>query len=108
MEKIITIVTIVILFMFFIFIGYSIYTYEDYGAKVGTVIDKGYSSERSYYSYDTVHSGNSTYTVPRYHYYPESWKLKIQKTEDGKTKEVWIEVPENEFNNIKVGEFYGE
>lgn len=108
MEKIITVFVIAIILIIFLVLGASIYNYADYGTKVGTVIDKEYSSERSYYSYDTVHSGNSTYTVPRYHYYPESWKLKIQKTENGKTKEVWIEVPESEFNNIKVGEFYGE
>ena len=108
MEKIISIIVIgSILFIFTLLIVFGIQN-ASYGPKVGTVIDKKYTSESSYYTYDTVYSGNTSITVPKYHHYPATWKLKLQKTEDGKTKEIWIEVTEDEYNKIKIGEFYGE
>lgn len=81
---------------------------ESYGSKVGTVVDKEYASERSYTTTQIQYVGNNTIQIPKYHHEPAKWKLKLQKTENDKTKEIWIEVTEEEYNNIKIGEFYGE
>lgn len=108
MEKVITIFATGVILILFALLIISGIQYASYGPKVGTVVDKEYSSETSYYTYETIYSGNTSISVPEYHHEPAKWKLKLQKTEDDKTKEIWIEVPREEYESFKIGDYYGE
>ena len=83
-------------------------TFEGYGQRIGKVVDKKYESESTYYTHSTQYVGSSSISVPEYHYSPEKFKLKLQKEEDEKIKEIWIEVPREEYENFKIGDYYGE
>ena len=106
MEKVIIIFTIIILISIFAFIGIYIYNYIDYGKKEGTIVDKSYQAAYTTVIYTTVSSGGTTTSIPVSQYYPESFNIKIQKEEGNKRKEIWIQVPENEYKDLKIGDYY--
>lgn len=71
---------------------------EDYGIKEGTVINKEHNSR--YTSF--VYSGKVL--VPISH--PGSWKLQLQKEAEGKVKTIWIDVSEEEYKKINIGDYW--
>lgn len=79
----------------------------DYGVKQGIVIDKDYSSAHTYTSYTTSYAGNSTIRIPYQEYVDEKYRIRIEKIEDGKTKNRWLEVTAEEYNNLQIGDNYG-
>lgn len=101
-------ITTMIIIAIFGLIGYNIYVDVDYGTKQGTIIDKRYNAPYTSTTYTTSHVGNSTIRIPTTRYNPESYNIKIQKEEDSKTKECWIQVPKEEYGKYKIGDYYGE
>lgn len=97
---VITIIVLVLLMVGIIWL--AVYPQMDYGIYEGTIVDKKYTSAHT--TLQTYYNGKTTSIYPMYH--PERWKIKIQKQEDDKTKEVWISVPEQEYNNLKIGDYY--
>ena len=73
-----------------------------YGTKQGAIVDKRYSAP--YTTYITSNVGNSTIRTPQY--YPETYSIKIQKNDNGKVKECWIDIPAHEYEKYKIGDFY--
>lgn len=96
---IMTIIVVLIILVVVGAFGYAIYEDINYGVKEGTVIDKRYSS--AYTTWNPIYNGKTTTSYPIYH--PPEWNIKIQKEE----KDIWIEVTEQEYNNLKVGDYYG-
>ena len=74
----------------------------NYGAKQGTIVDKRYSGP--YTTYISSKIGNSTVITPQYH--PEAYSMKIQKDEDGKIKECWIDISPQEYEKYNIGDYY--
>lgn len=74
----------------------------NYGAKQGTIVDKSYSGP--YTTYISSRIGNSTVITPLYH--PEAYSIKIQKDEDGKIKECWIDISPQEYEKYNIGDYY--
>lgn len=108
MEKFIIIFATGLILIIFALLISGIVQYEGYGAKVGTVIDKQYTSENFYITTKTQYIENKTISIPEYHHEPAKWKIKLQKLEADKEKTIWIEVTEEEYKNLKIGEYYGE
>lgn len=99
MEKFIIGIAIIIIIFTFGFIFVTIQNNANYGTKEGTVIDKQYNGSFTTY----VYSGKVL--VPIYH--PSSWKIKLQKeTVDGE-KTIWIDVTEEEYKTINIGDYLG-
>ena len=107
MEKITIILTVVIVLIVFGLAGFGIYTNASYGEKEGEVIDKEYHRAYTTTSYETVTTGNTSISIPVQKYYPESYQVKIQKEVDEELKQRWIEVTAQEYENIKIGDWYG-
>ncbi len=111
MSKLVNIIVIVLVILMisiiFCFLGYSIYTEVSYGAKEGTVIDKQYHRAYTSVTYQTIKTGNITSSIPIYRNVPESYQIKIQKEDGIKLKECWIEIPSEEYSNLKIGDYYG-
>lgn len=95
-------ITVIILIATIAIIIGSIRNDISYGTKQGTIIDKRYSAP--YTSYVTSNVGNSTIQMP--HYYPETFKIKLQKEDNGKVKECWISVPAQEYEKYNIGDYY--
>jgi len=95
-------ITVIILIAIISVIIGSIKNDIDYGTKQGTIVDKRYSSP--YTSYTTSNARNSTIQIPRY--YPETYRIKLQKRDGSKTKECWIEVPAQEYEKYNIGDYY--
>ena len=113
-EKIATIIivigTLLVFGIVFGIFGLIIYTgikEANYGIKQGIVIDKQYTSEHTYTEYSVSHIGNETIKIPYQKSVAEKYKIKIQKTVDGKQKNTWVEVPKEEYNNLNIGDSYG-
>lgn len=89
-----------ILFIAFVFllIGFIFYKDVSFGTKQGIVIDKKYHS--AWISYNTSYVNGSSISIPVTH--PESWSIKIKKDD----KELWIDISENEYNQINIGDCY--
>lgn len=109
-DGIIAIVVTVIMIIASVILGIglsSLASSMNYGAKQGIVIDKDYSSAHTYTSYTTSYVGNSTIRIPHQEYVNEQYRIRIEKTEDGKTKNTWFEVTSEEYNNLQIGDRYG-
>lgn len=79
-------------------VAIDIYQNVSFGVKTGIVVDKEYHS--SWVSYNTSYSSNTHLSIPVTH--PERWSIKIKKED----KELWIDVSENEYNNLSIGDCY--
>lgn len=91
---------IIVFVTLFCLLGIAIKEDIEYGIQEGQVIDKKYHS-----AYTTImHSGNVR--IPQY--YPESYRIQIQKEIDGKIKSVWVTVDKDTYHNINVGDYYNE
>lgn len=91
-------IVIILFIILFTAIGIMIKEEKDYGVKEGQVIDKDYRS-----AYTTMMSCGKS-LIPQY--YPESYKLQIQKEIDGKAKAIWITVDSDTYHKINVGDYY--
>ncbi len=109
-DGIVVIVITVIMIVATIILGIvlsSVISDMDYGTKQGIVIDKDYSSAHTYTSYTTSYVGDSTIRIPHQEYVDEKYRIRIEKVEDGKTKNRWLEVTEEEYNSLNIGDRYG-
>lgn len=97
-------ITMIILIAIIAIVIFVVCNDINYGTKQGTIIDKRYNAP--YTSYISSEVGNSVIRTPQY--YPETYQLKLQKQDDGKVKECWIQVPAKEYENYKVGDYYGK
>lgn len=104
---IIVVIGMLIVFGIFDLIIYTGIKEANYGIKQGIVIDKQYTSEHTYTEYSVSHIGNETIKIPYQKYVAEKYKIKIQKTVDGKQKSIWIEITQDEYNNLNIGDSYG-
>lgn len=105
-EKIAKILTVNAILNIIILITYLICGYIDmvsYGTLQGIVIDKQYTTETAYTEYATNYGDK----IPYEKYVIEKYKIEIQKTVDGKQKSTWVEVPKDEYNNLNIGDSYG-
>lgn len=75
-----------------------------YGELEGKIIDKSHTSGFSTTS--VIYTGKTCIPVMRYH--PETWKIRIEKTEDYKIKTIWVNVTEEYYNNVEIGDYYIE
>lgn len=82
----------------FSLIGIIIYKNISFGTKQGIVIDKQYHAP--WVSYNTSNVNGNHISIPVTH--PQSWSIKIKKDD----KELWIDVSENEYNNLSIGDCY--
>lgn len=78
----------------------------DYGTKQGTIIDKKYNAPYTSTTYTTGHIGNSMVSIPTTRHNPENYNIKIQKEENNKTKECWIQITKEEYEKYKIGDYY--
>lgn len=93
------ILSIILLLLIFILAGCG------YGELKGTIIDKKH--RESYRTTTYIMSGKVM--VPITNYYPESWRIQIQKQdEEGKNITTWVSVSESEYNTLQIGDKYGE
>ena len=99
-KKVFIIESICILFIIFVvaLIGISIYQNVSFGTKQGIVVDKQYHAP--WISYNTSYVNGNHISIPVTH--PQSWSIKIKKDD----KELWIDVSENEYNNLSIGDCY--
>lgn len=75
-----------------------------YGELEGEIIDKSY--KKAYSSAVVVKTGDVFVPIVQNH--PESWKIRIEKTEDYKIKTTWVNVTEEYYNNVEIGDYYIE
>lgn len=108
MGKVITIITIFSAIVIFGIAGFAIYADISYGTKEGEIIDKKYQKAYTTTTYETVRTGETSTSIPIQKYYPESYQLKIQKEVDEELKQLWIEVTAQEYNELKIGDWYGK
>lgn len=111
-DKIITIVVSIIIALIITIVSgmfiYSIVEQVSYGEHVGKIVDKQYSAGYSYTETTTSYIGNDTIRIPTTKYREAQYLLKLEKEVDGKKKNIWIEVPESEYQKYQIGYFYGE
>lgn len=79
-----------------------------YGAKQGTIVDKKFTPEHTTTTFVVHRVGKSMVTTPVSHHHNNTWSIKIQKEEDGKVKECWINVTEETYNQLQIGDYYNE
>lgn len=79
-------------------IGYAVYQDVSYGTKTGIVIDKQYHA--SWVSHSTSYVNDRSINIPVTH--PQTWSIRIQKD----NKDIWIDVSENEYNSLSIGDCY--
>lgn len=79
-----------------------------YGSKQGTVVDKKFTPEHTRTIYVPQRVGKVTMSRPVRHHYKDTWSIKIQKEEDDKIKECWINVTEEAYNQLQIGDYYSE
>lgn len=77
-----------------------------YGAMQGTVVDKKFTPEHTTTTYSTHRVGKTMMTTPIRHHHNDAWSIKIQKEEDGKIKECWVNVTEEKYNQLQIGDYY--
>lgn len=97
--KLLLFALIIVMLLFFL-------TSCGYGKKRGTIIEKEFVPEHTSYSHVPIRSGKVTRMATQRHHYNDTWRIKIQKEEDGKIKECWIEITEEEYNKFKVGDYF--
>lgn len=68
----------------------------------GIVVDKNYCAEYVTYTYSS--SGDNKIMIP--HTEPESYSLTIQGEKNGKTVEYSFNVPEQEYFQYNIGDYY--
>lgn len=91
--KIVILLGIIILYIFLL-------TGRGYRELEGIVIDKEYKQE--YTTIRCMPIGKIVTTIPIHH--PATWKLRIQKEENGKTKTTWVSVEEEYYNKVQIGD----
>ena len=91
-------IIIIIFVMLFGILGIAIKEEIDYGVKEGQVVDKDYRS-----AYTTMMSCGKS-LIPQY--YPESYRIQIQKEINGKIKSIWVTVDRDTYHKINVGDYY--
>lgn len=91
-------IAILIIIAIIAIIGISIYQNVSFGTKQGIVIDKQYNAP--WISYNTSYVNGNHIIIPVTH--PQTWSIKIKKGD----KELWIDVSENEYNNLSIGDCY--
>lgn len=79
-----------------------------YGVKKGTIVDKKFTPEYTTHGYTHGRVGKVMTSVPYTNHYSATWSIKIQKEEDGKVKECWINVTEETYNQLQIGDYYNE
>lgn len=110
-QKIMTIGIVILIIIGVLLVGtviYSMIEQFNYDERVGIIVDKQYNAAYSYTEITTSHIGNDTIRIPTTKYREAQYLLKLEKEIDGKKKNIWIEVPENEYEKYKRGDFYGE
>lgn len=79
-------------------IGITFYQEINFGEHIGTIVDKQYHA--AYVSYTNSNVNGNYISIPTTH--PQSWTIKIQKG----NKTLWIDVSEEEYNELNVGDCY--
>lgn len=79
-------------------IGITFYQEINFGEHIGTIVDKQYHA--AYVSYTNSNVNGNYISIPTT--YPQSWTIKIQKG----NKTLWIDVSEEEYNELNVGDCY--
>ena len=97
-EIFVTGIVVILLITVFITIGKVIKEENDYGVKEGQVIDKRYSS-----AYTTMMFYGKV-MIPQY--YPESYKIQIQKEIDSKLESIWVTVDKDTYHKLNIGDYY--
>ena len=77
-----------------------------YGEKEGKVIDKRFTPTHIVYSYIPIHAGKVTTIMPISRTVKDKYEIKIQKEENETTKECWIEVSKETYEQYEVGDYY--
>lgn len=95
----ITAITIIIIIFIFTVIGIIIKNDIEYGTREGIIVDKNYTAAY------TIMKSTGNRTFPQY--YPEKYRIEIQKEVKGKEKSIWINVDQTTYHNINVGDYYG-
>lgn len=95
-------VIIGVLILVVIGIGAIIYQDISYGEKEGIIIDKYY--EKAYTTHSMMYVGKVL--IPRNHYHPESWNLKLEKEVNGQKKTIVISVNKSDYDTYNVGDYY--
>lgn len=80
----------------------------DYGTKQGTIVDKKYNEAYTSTTYTTTWTGKCMISIPMTRYNPENYNIKIQKEEDGETKECWVQITKEEYEKYKIGDYYNQ
>ena len=91
--KIVILLGIIILYIFLL-------TGCGYGELKGIVIDKEYKQE--YTTIQCMLIGKTVTSIPIHH--PATWKLRIQKEENGEIKTTWVSVEEEYYNKVQIGD----
>lgn len=89
-------ITLTLIILLFILAGCG------YGEYKGNVIDKQYIPSRT--TIMSGYNGKTMYTYPVH--YAERYKIQIQKEEDGETKTTWVTIPKEQYENIKIGDYW--
>lgn len=100
-------ITILIIIAIFGLIVNQIYVDIDYGTKQGIIIDKKYNAPYTSTTYTTSRIGNSMISIPTTRHNPENYNIKIQKKDNSKTKECWIQITKEEYEKYRIGDYYG-
>lgn len=91
-------IAILIIIVVVAIIGINVYQNVTFGTKQGIIIDKQYHAP--WVSYNTSYVNDNHISIPVTH--PESWSVKIKKDD----KELWIDISENEYDSLKIGDCY--
>ncbi len=95
-------ISIIFMIMLFLLSGCG------YGVKKGTIVDKKFTPEHTTHGTIVQRVGTVTVATPTTHHYKDEWSIKIQKEENGKIKESWINVTEAKYNQLQIGDYYEE
>lgn len=68
----------------------------------GVIVDKEYNTA---YGYSSGHSSGRTYRYDQ-SYWPAEYRFCIEGEKDGKLVRYWFDVPEEEYVQYQVGDFY--
>lgn len=79
-----------------------------YGVKKGMIVDKKFTPEHTTHGTIVHKVGTVIVTTPTTHHHEDEWSIKIQKEENGKIKECWVNVTEEKYNQLQIGDYYEE
>ncbi len=83
-----------------VIVGGVIQNDKDYGTVEGIIIEKDYNP-----TYTSMFYSGKVF-IPVHH--SENWKIKIKRTIEEKEKTRWVEVKEDTYNNLNIGDYYKE